>query len=138
MNTSYLMVAAAAIALLPLTPVTAQSSPHHDDLRGPLRPRIGVISNVVALQQLRMAGLANPRIVTRDATRIVVQGDIAGQPTILHMDPLRGGAVLAADPRRVIIPLGTAAAPMVRGAQLRLDWARIADPALMKGAVQPR
>lgn len=128
----------AAAMLLSTSPLVAQPMIHDHQVRGELRPRIGLISNEVAVQRLRAAGVRNPVIVRRDAARITARGIVRGRLVTMHMDAKRGLTVVAGNPRQVIIPLGVAPNPMVRGSQLRVDRARVADPRLMRNAVRPR
>lgn len=93
-----------------------------------LRPRVGLISNEVAVQRLRLAGVQNPVVMRRERGRILIQGTVRGGRTLLSMDASSGVTVLANNPRQVIIPRGIARNPQVRGRQVPVDRSRIADP----------
>jgi hypothetical protein len=111
-----------------------QPTAHVGHAGEPLRPRVGLISNEVAVQRLRLAGVRNPIVVGRERGRILVQGTVRGGRALLSMDASSGVTVFANNPRRVVIPRGIAQQPQVRGRQVPVDRSRIADPTLMRGA----
>src|SRR5262245_39832130 len=91
--------------------------------------RIGTISDEVAVQRLRMAGVENPRILRREGQHIIVQGGVQGRETTLRVDSLRGAVTEVANPAAVLVAPGAAAAhPVVTGRQLTQPRATLADP----------
>jgi hypothetical protein len=125
--------------LVALSALPFRAHAHDEDLRsGNLPPRIAQISDEVALQRLRSAGVQEPRVIRREDGRIVLQGMMGGRPTTLNMDALRGHAVDAADPSRMIVGPSAAVAPAVTGPQLRQDRGQLSDPALMRDAARAR
>ena len=128
-----------------VSPVSAQppappGSPHtHSRSRPEIRPRIGQISDEVALQRLRIAGVENPRVLRREGSAIVAQGSIGGQDATLRLDALQGRLVNTDAPAMSLAGPGAAAVerPMVNGRQLREPRSALSDPALMRDAVRP-
>jgi hypothetical protein len=121
-----------------LSSAVAQPVEHGAHVRDPLRPRVGLISNEVAVQRLRVAGVRNSVVVGRDSNRILIQGTLRGRRALLSMDATSGVTVLANNPRQVIIPRGAALNPLVTGRQVPVNRARIADPRLMRAVETPR
>jgi hypothetical protein len=112
----------------------AQAQPRTPDIHN----RIGNISDEVAVQRLRLAGVENPRILRREGQQIIVQGNVQGRETTLRVDALRGFVTEAANPAAVVVAPGVAAAnPVVTGRQLLQPRETLADPLLMREAVRP-
>lgn len=112
---------------------TAQAQQRPPDIHN----RIGAISDEVAVERLRLAGVENPRVVRREGSQIIVQGGVQGRETTLRMDAQRGGVTEAANPSVVLLAPGAAAArPAVTGRQLP-ERAIVANPALMRDVVRP-
>jgi hypothetical protein len=111
---------------------------HDEDLDlDNLQPRIGQISNEVAIQRLRTAGVENPQIVWRAGSQIIVEGIFEGRSATLRMDALQGHVTDEGDPARVIIGPGVAVEqPMITGPQLYQERSILSAPALMLDAVQ--
>jgi len=115
--------------------VIAHSQPRVPDIR----PRVGQISDEVALQRLRAAGVDNPRVLRREGTDILVQGSFQGRETTLRLDGLQGTLVDTAAPAKELLGLGaTIDRPQVTGPQLVAPRAALSDPALMREAVRPQ
>jgi hypothetical protein len=128
-----LAVGALVAGLALVVPAAAQQ------LTPDLQPRIGQISDEVALQRLRMAGIENPRVLRREGTDIIAQGSFQGRKATLRLDALRGRLVDTAAPSAVIVgPGATVAQPMVTGPQLPQERSTLSDPALMRGAIRPQ
>jgi hypothetical protein len=124
----------ALLALLPLVLPAIAQQPTPD-----LRPRIGQISDEVALERLRMAGVENPRLLRREGTEIIAQGYFQGRDATLRLDALRGRLVDPAVPSVVIAgPGATVARPVVTGPQLRQERSLLSEPALMREAIRPQ
>ena len=132
---SYITLAALAAVALQFA---GSAFAHDEDLRSNnLPPRIGQISDEVAVQRLTATGVVNPKVLRREGTRIVVSGEINNQPTTLHMDALRGRVVDATNPSRVIVEAGAAPArTMVTGARLQQPRSSLSAPELMHDAVK--
>jgi hypothetical protein len=110
---------------------------HDDHYRSPnLKPRIALISNEVAAQRLRVAGIDNVRIVGREARHILLEGVVGGRRMTLRMNAVTGEVVDARNPARIVLPVGRSERPRVTGPQLQLERSRIADPDLMREAVR--
>lgn len=118
--------------------LAAQLTTHAGHGGEPLRPRVGLISNEVAVQRLRLAGVQNPMVVGRDRGRILVQGTVRERRALLSMDAASGVTVLANNPRQIIIQRGIAPNPQVRSRQVPVDRSRIAEPSLMRAVQNPR
>jgi len=67
--------------------VVLRSATAHADLR----PRIGQISDEVALQRYGWPASKNPRVLRREGTEIIAQGNFQGREATLRLDALRGG-----------------------------------------------
>jgi hypothetical protein len=131
---AYSLAAGALVAGLALVVPAAAQQPTPD-----LRPRIGQISDEVALQRLLMAGIENPRVLRREGTDIIAQGSFQGREATLRLDVLRGRLVDTAAPSAVIAgPGATVAQPLVTGPQLRQERSMLSDPALMREAIRPQ
>ncbi|ATQ78009.1 hypothetical protein CR152_28495 [Massilia violaceinigra] len=133
MKTTFsLLVLMAACASLP-SPAAA----HDDDPRG-AKPRIGLISNDVALQRLRAAGVPGATVIKREQGVIVLRASIDGKPVTVHMDALNGNMVDPGNPaRRIATPGIGRLPPMVSVPQLRVPRARLSEPDLMREAAAP-
>jgi len=131
---AYFVAAALVIATLPLRATLA----HDEDLRsGNLQPRIGQISDEVAIQRLKTVGVENPQIVRREGSQIIIQGVFEGHSATLRMDALRGYVADVADPSRVIAGPGVPVEqPMITGPQLRQERSTLSAPELMLDAVR--
>jgi hypothetical protein len=104
-----------------------------------LRPRIGQISDEVALQSLRMAGIDNPRVVRREGTQIVAKGNMRGREVTLQLDTLQGRLVDMAAPSVALGgPGATVARPLISGPQLRAPRSALSEPMLMRDAIRPQ
>jgi hypothetical protein len=124
----------ALVAVLALVVPAAAQQPTPD-----VRPRIGQISDEVALQRLRMAGVENPRVLRREGTDIIAQGSVQGREATLRLDALRGRLVDTANPSAVIAgPGAPVSQPSVTGPQLRQERSVLSDPALMREAIRPQ
>jgi hypothetical protein len=100
--------------------------------------RVGAISDEVALQRLRSAGVENPRILRREDLQIVAQGTLRGRETTLRIDALRGAVIDTANPTALLVAPGLAVGrPEVTGRQLLQPRTTLADPSLMREAVRP-
>jgi hypothetical protein len=116
--------------------VTVPSIAHDQRYRSPdLKPRIGLMSDEVALQRLRTAGIANPRVIRRERGRLVVEALVGSDTTTLYVDLLRGSVTNARNPAQIIVPIGRADRPQVTGPQLRVERERLADPSRMRNMV---
>ncbi len=100
---------------------------HDDELRGEMAPRLGLISDEVAVQRLTLAGVRAPEVLSRGPEGVALRGEV-----VLTLDPATGVVVDALAPGLVVVPLGNRAAPPPEP----VDRGRIADPALMRGAVE--
>ncbi|HEX8239662.1 MAG TPA: hypothetical protein VF574_08005 [Allosphingosinicella sp.] len=99
------------------------------------KPRIARISEEVALQRLRVAGVTDVRIVRRDSASVVLEGRVEGRRLLMRMDGTTGKVVSANDPARVIVPTGRPmGATVVLPQPIERD--RIADPVLMREATR--
>jgi hypothetical protein len=127
-------LAASVLVVLALVISAAAQQPTPD-----LRPRVGQISDEVALQRLRMAGVENPSVLRREGTEIIAQGNLQGRETTLRLYALRGRLVDADAPSAVIAgPGATVSRPVVTGPQLHHDRSTLSEPALMREAIRPR
>lgn len=131
MRASFL--AAIVVALAGASP----SAGHDQRFRSPdLKPRIGLMSNEVALQRLRTAGIVNPRVLRREGDRLILQAVVGGEARTLHMDLSRGEVTDASNPSRVVLSVGRSDRPLVTGSQLQVDRRRLSDPALMRDTIR--
>jgi hypothetical protein len=100
------------------------------------QPIIGVISDEVARQRLRAAGIDQVAVVKREGDRIILRGAIDGQRVTLQMNALNGNVVDPRHPaRRIVIP--RTAPDRVAGPQVTVPQSRMSDAELMRGAVTP-
>lgn len=112
----------------------------HSQQRVPeIRPENGLISDEVAVQRLRAAGVDNPRVLRREGTDILLQGSFRGQATTLRLDALQGKLVDTAAPAKALSgPGATIDRPQVTSPQLITPRAGLSEPALMREAVRPQ
>ena len=104
-----------------------------------LRPMVGLMSDEVALQRLRMAGVENPRVLRREGTDIVAQGTLQGRDTTLRLDAMQGRLVDTSAPTKALGGPGAVIEhPVVTGPQLNIPRAALSDPALMREATKPK
>jgi hypothetical protein len=110
---------------------------HEEDLRsGKLKPTVGQISDEVALERARTAGLSSQRVVRREGTRIFLEGMVEGRVVELEIDAMSGHAVEVGGERRLMIgPEGVLSRPSVSGPQVPVESRKLSDPALMRGVV---
>ena len=126
------------IVLLAGLAMQPAASGHDDHFRSPnLKPRIALISNEVAMQRLRVAGIGRVRLLGREPRYILLEGVVGGRTTRLRMDARTGLTVDARNPARIVLPLGSSPRPRVTGSQLKEERPQIADPELMREAVRP-
>ncbi len=131
-SASLSLAAAVLVMLATATPVSAQP-------RAEPRPRIGEMSDEVALQRLRTEGIENPRVLRREGSDIILQGSIGGRDATLRLDSQRGRLIDADAPDRVLAgPGAEVARPMVSGRQLREPRAELSRPDLMREAIRPQ
>lgn len=136
------------IALLVSLTVTALAQAHDDDDLRTTKPRIGIISDDVARQRLKLAGVENAEILHRESQRIVARGVVGGHLVTLLIDTLQGTVTDAAEPSRKLSGPGVAGPSVTTSAstgansarpdsELVVNGARIADPELMRDAAKP-
>ena len=117
-----------------LAAMSATAQPRRDP-----NPRIGQISDEVALQRLRVEGFDNPRILRREGTNIIMQGDRQGSQTTLRLDALQGRLFDTATPDQALGgPGAQMSSPMVSGLQVGIPRAALSEPNLMRDAIQPQ
>jgi hypothetical protein len=139
------LVAAALVTGLSVVLLACAQTPTpgvhaHDPQAAPdLRPRVGQISDEVALQRLRMAGIENPRVVRRVGTEIIAQGTLQGRQATLRLDALQGRLVDTAAPSVALAGPGTTVAhPLITGPQLRELRSELSEPILMRDVIRPQ
>jgi hypothetical protein len=124
----------AAAMLAGPTPVFA----HEADLRSQdLTPRVGNMSDDVIVQRLRLAGVENAQIVSRNGAQVSVRGTQAGQQKQFEIETLSGRVFeLSAGQRRPFIGGAAAAArPIITGPQITEERESFANPQLMRDVV---
>ena len=136
----------ALVALLAPFATSNLAHAHDEDLRN-AKPRIGIISDDVARQRLKLAGVENAEILRREGQRIVARGVVGGQPVTLHMDALQGAITDAAEPQRrlngprvvgpgVMASAAAGADSAPRSTPTVIERSRVADPELMRDAAK--
>lgn len=97
-------------------------------------PRVGRVSDEVALQRARTAGLVKPRILERKGERIYLRD--FNNTSDLEIDGIAGGIALTRK-GGPLSRVGIEPRLNVVGPQISEPRLKLSDPIMMRGAVQP-